>query len=246
MAALNSRVAFKDYCMRRLGYPVVDINIDDEQIEERIDDALQKFRDYHFDGTEHAFYKIRVTATDIANQYVSVPEEFTGITRIFRISAYPNVSNLFNVRYQMHLNDLFNYTAANYAPYVMAMRHIETLEEIFVGDQPIRFNRHQNILNIDMDWSGVAEGTWIVAEGYKVVDPDQYTSVWDDPWLKKYATALIKQQWGANLKVFEGMQLPGGVTFNGQRIWDEANQEIDTLDHEVINSYSLPVTDMMG
>lgn len=247
MAQPTSRTEFKDYCLRRLGYPVLDINVDDEQIEERIDDALQKYRDYHYDGTEHVYYKIQVTQADIDNQYFTLPDDITGVIRIFRIGSAPNISNLFNIRYQIHLNDLFDYTAATYSPYVMAMRHIETLEEIFIGEVPIRFNRHNNLLRCDLDWQAdVKVGSWVIADAYKVMNPSVYADVWTDPWLKKYATALIKQQWGNNLKKFEGMQLPGGVTFNGQKIWEEASEEIEKLDAEVINSFSLPVMDMMN
>ena len=245
--AVNSRQTFKEYCLRRLGSPVIDIEVDDEQVEDRIDDALAKYRDYHFDATEHVYYKIRTTQEDIDRRYYILPDDLIGVTRIFRIGAGPNISNLFNIRYQIHLNDLFDYSSATYTPYVMAMRHIETLEEIFIGEIPIRFNRHNNILRCDFKWgSDVTPGTWVIVEGYQVINPDVYTDVWDDQWLKKYATALIKRQWGENLKKYEGTQLLGGTTFNGQKIWDEASEEIDKLEADVINSFSLPVMDMMN
>lgn len=245
MAGPTSRQTFRDYCLRRLGYPVVNVEVTNEQLDERIDDALQKYRDYHFDGTEHIFYKIQVTQNDIDNRYFTVPDDITGITRIFRIGSSPNISNLFNIRYQIHLNDLFDYTAATYSPYVMAMRHIETLEEIFIGEVPIRFNRHNNILRIDMNWErDVTPGSWVIVDCYKVMDPEEYPEVWNDPWLKKYAVALCKEQWGMNLKKFAAMQLPGGTQFNGQQIYDEARAELDKLEADLTNSYSLPVMDM--
>jgi len=247
MAVLSTRQGLKDYCLRRLGYPVIDINVDAEQVEDRIDDALQKYRDFHFDGTEHVYYKHVLTTTDITNKYITVPEALIGITRIFRISSSSNVTNLFNIRYQIHLNDLFDYTASTYVPYVTAMRHVESLEEIFVGDKPIRFNRHKDILYIDMDWStDVSSGNYLILDGYNTIDPEVYTDVYNDGWLKKYTTSLIKRQWGENLKKFEGMQLPGGITFNGQKIWEEAESEIIKMEEELINSYSLPVMDMMN
>ena len=247
MAATSSRQQFKDYILRRLGAPVIDINVDDEQVEDRIDDALLKFRDYHYDGTEHVYLPYQVTAEDRVNKYVTLPEGIIGVTRIFDINDSYNAMNLFNIRYQLHLNELFNISSVSVTPYVVAMRHIEFLEEVFVGKKPIRFNRHMDKLHIDMKWDeDVQVGQFIIIDCYRTVDPDVYTDVWNDPWLKQYATALVKRQWGENLKKFEGMNLPGGLTFNGQKIWDEAREEIEKLDNEVINSYSLPVTDMIG
>ena len=245
--AVSSRQQFKDYVLRRLGSPVIDVNVDDEQVEDRIDDALAKFRDYHYDGTEHVYYKHVLTSTDITNQYITLPENMIGVTRVFDINDSFSATNLFNVRYQLHLNELFNISSVSVAPYVAAMRHIEFLEEVFVGKKPIRFNRHMDRLFIDMSWSeDVTAGQYIIIDGYRTVDPETYTDVWNDTWLKKYASALVKKQWGENLKKFEGMQLPGGVTFNGQKIWEEANEEVIKLEEEVIMDYSLPVTDMIG
>ena len=247
MAATSSRQEFKDYVLRRLGAPVIDINVDDEQVEDRIDDALLKFRDYHYDGTEHVYLPYQVTAEDRTNKYVTLPEGIIGVTRIFDINDSYNAMNLFNIRYQLHLNELFNISSVSVTPYVVAMRHIEFLEEVFVGKKPIRFNRHMDKLYIDMKWDeDVQVGQYIIIDCYRTVDPDVYTDVWNDPWLKQYATALVKRQWGENLKKFVGMNLPGGLTFNGQKIWEDAREEIEKLDNEVINSYSLPVTDMIG
>lgn len=244
---VTSRQAFKDYLLRRLGAPVIDINVDNEQVEDRIDDALLKFRDYHYDGSENNFLLFKITQTDKDNKYITLPDTVVGVRSVFNINDSYNVSNMFNIRYQMFLNDLYNISSSSLAPYVVAMRHIETLEETLVGKKPIRFNRHVNKLHIDMNWNtDIQNGQYIIIDAYTVVDPDVYTDVWDDPWLKQYATALVKRQWGENLKKFEGMQLPGGVTFNGQKIWEEANEEVNRLDAEVINNYGLPVTDFIG
>jgi hypothetical protein len=247
MAIITSRQAFKDYILRRLGSPVIEINVDDEQVEERIDDALLKFRDYHFDGTQHVYLPYKMTAQDIENKYITLPEDMIGVTRIFDVNDSYGAMNLFNIRYQMHLNELFNISSVSVAPYVIAMRHIEFLEEIFVGKKPIRFNRHTDKLYIDMDWgANVYPDEYIIIDGYKTINPEEYPDVWDDLWLKDYATQLVKRQWGEHLKLYEGMNLPGGVTFNGQKIWDEANEKIEELEQKVINDYSLPVTDMIG
>ncbi len=150
------------------------------------------------------------------------------------------------MRYQIHLNDLFDFSSTTYVPYVTAMRHVAQLEEIFVGKKPFRFNRHTNKLHIDMFWSDINEGSFIIVDTYKITDPNTYADVWADRWLMTYTTSLIKRQWGDNLKKFEGMQMPGGLTFNGQKIWEEATEEIRRLEDEMINSYSLPVGDMTG
>jgi len=247
MAKIASRKQFKEYILRRLGSPVIDINVDDEQIEDRIDDALLKYRDYHFDGMQHVYYPYQLTQTDITNQYVTLPEDFVGVTRIFDINDSYGAMNLFNIRYQLHLNELFNISSVSVTPYVVAMRHIEFLEEVFVGKKPIRYNRNTDKLYIDMNWGDdTVAGQFIMIDGYREVNPEENPDVWDEPWLRQYATQLVKRQWGEHLKLYEGMNLPGGITFNGQKIWDEANEEIQKLEDQVINDYSLPVTDMIG
>jgi hypothetical protein len=247
MAKIASREQFKEYILRRLGSPVIDINVDDEQIDDRIDDALLKYRDYHFDGMQHVYYPHQLTQTDITNQYVTLPEDFVGVTRIFDINDSFGAMNLFNIRYQLHLNELFNISSVSVTPYVVAMRHIEFLEEVFVGKKPIRYNRNTDKLYIDMNWGDdTVAGQFIMIDGYREVNPEENPDVWDEPWLRQYATQLVKRQWGEHLKLYEGMNLPGGVTFNGQKIWDEAQEEIQKLEDTVINDYSLPVTDMIG
>ena len=246
MAIPVSRDQLKEHCLRRLGKPVVDINVDDEQVEDRIDEALLYYRDYHFDGSERVLLKHEVTAADKTNQYITLDDSYIGVRDIFDIGDSTQTSNLFNVRYQIHLNDLFDFSSTTYVPYVTAMRHVAQLEEIFVGKKPFRFNRHTNKLHIDMFWSDINEGSFIIVDTYKITDPNTYADVWADRWLMTYTTSLIKRQWGDNLKKFEGMQMPGGLTFNGQKIWEEATEEIRRLEDEMINSYSLPVGDMTG
>jgi hypothetical protein len=246
MAAITTRQGLKDYCLRRLGHPVIDINVDNEQVEDRIDDALQKYRDYHYDGSEHVYYRIQISATDIANKYFTLPESIVGVVRIFNLDSGSNTNNIFNLRYQMHLNDLFNITSTELAPYVMAMRHAETIEEMFSGIKQIRYQRHMDILNVDLDWSTLNVGDYIIVDGYQVIDPEVYTDVYNDSWLKKYSTALIKRQWGSNLSKFEGMQLPGGVTFNGKVIYEEADAEIMKMEEEIISNSSGILTDFVG
>ena len=248
MAVPASRTELKDYCLRRLGYPVIDINVSNEQIDDRIDDALQYYRDYHFDGSERTFYRHSVTQADKDNKYITLPDGFMGVSDILDIGDSSVGSNtLFNLRYQIHMNDLYDISSSNMTPYVMAMRHIENIEEIFVGKQLFRFNQHINQLHIDMDWENDIDlGNYVIIDGYKVVDPDTYSAVWGDRWLLRYTTALIKKQWGENVSKFANMQLPGGVMLDGVRILQDAQSEIDKLEEEMIGSYSLPVSDMTG
>jgi hypothetical protein len=246
MANATTRAEFKEYCLRRLGKPVIEINVDDDQVDDRIDEALAYYWDYHFDGTEKIYYKHQVTSTDIANRYITLPDNIIGAVNIFSPGDALNTNNLFNIRYQIALNDLYTLTNVSLVPYYMAMQHIRVIEEILVGMKPIRFNRHRNILHVDMDWNIMDVGQYLLVEAYQIVDPDVYTDVWHDRWLAQYATALIKRQWGNNLKKFEGMQMPGGLTFNGQKIYDEAIEEITNLEKEMIVSYSLPVSDLIG
>jgi hypothetical protein len=246
MAIPATRADFKEYCLRKLGKPVIEINVDDDQVEDRIDESLLYFADYHFDATEKTYYKYKLTEADIANKYLTMPDNIIGIVTLFPIGQGLNTNNLFNIRYQIALNDLYTLTSVSMVPYYMALTHIAQLEQLLVGQQPLRYNRHVNKLYIDTDWSIMTPDDYIIVEAYQVVDPDVYTRTWGDRWLARYASALIKQQWGQNLKKFQGMQLPGGLTFNGQTIYDEATKEREDLEHEMISSYSLPATDMIG
>jgi hypothetical protein len=246
MAVPASRADFKEYCLRKLGKPVIEINVDDDQVDDRVDEALLYFADYHFDGSEKQYYKYQVTQTDIDNRYITLPENIIGAVSIFPVGQGLNTNNLFNIRYQIALNDLYTLTSVSMVPYYMALTHVQFLEQMLVGQQQIRYNRHTNKFYIDMDWNIINVDDYLIVEAYQVVDPNTYTNVWGDRWLARYAAALIKQQWGSNLKKYQGMQLPGGLTFNGQQIYNEATEERKELEAEMISSYSLPITDMIG
>jgi len=254
MAQITNRQEFKDYCLRRLGFPVIDINIDDEQVEDRIDDALQYWQDYHFDGLQKVYYIKAITQEDINNRYIDMRPSVTkdrannsldivGVTRIFPIQDSQATINMFDLRYQLRLNELYDFTSASYINYTMTMQHLRSLELLFTGEVPIRFQRHMHKLFIDWAWgpkqAGI--GTIVVAECYAVIDPEMYNSVWGDRWLKKYATALIKRNWGNNLKKFQGVQLLGGVTLNGDKIYEDADNEARELEQEMQNSYGGPL-----
>jgi hypothetical protein len=252
MPAVTDRRTFRDYCLRRLGFPVIEINIDEDQIEDRIDDALQYWQDYHFDGLQKVYYIKAIDETDIENKYLDFTEakdssnnalEIVGVTRIFPIQDSQSSINMFDLRYQLRLNELYDFTSASYINYTLTMQHLRSLELLFSGEVPIRFQRHMQKLFIDWGWgySQAPLGTIVVAECWANIDPNVYNKVWNDRWVKEYATALIKRTWGNNLKKFSGVQLPGGVTLNGKEIFDEATLEIKDLESEMQDKYSLPV-----
>lgn len=246
MTVPRTREEFKQFCLRKLGKPVVKIEVDDDQVSDRIDEALHYYWDYHFDGAEKAYYKHQVTSDDKTNKYITVPDNIIGVVNFFDIGQALGTNNLFNIRYQIALNDLYTLTSVSMVPYYMALQHIQFLEMMLVGKQPLRYNRHVNRVYIDMDWDRLNVGEYLLVEAYQVVDPEEFPDVWGDRWLQRYASCLIKQQWGQNIKKYGNMQMPGGVTFNGQKIFDEATEERKELEKEMIYTYSLPVTDMIG
>jgi len=246
MADITSRVDFKNYCLRRLGFPVIEINVDDDQIEDRITDAIQYFVDRHADGTQKIYYVRSLTAQDLTNRYLDLSPtvavddhgnhvDIVGVTRIFPIMDSQATINMFDLRYQLRLNELYDFTSASYINYTLTQQHLRSLEIMFTGEVPIRFNRHMKKLYIDWAWGSqeAPAGTIVVAECYATLNPDAYPWVYNDRWLKEYATVLIKMAWGANLKKFNNIQLPGGVTLNGDKIYDEANQEKLRLEDEM-------------
>jgi len=247
MAQPTTRKEFKEWCLRKLGKPVIEINVDQDQADDRIEEALSYYWDYHFDGAEKTFLKHQVTEDDKTNGYIDVPENVIGAVNIFSLGSNITASTgMFNVQYQFVLNNLHDFINYNMVNFYMSMQHLQFMEEVLVGKQPIRYNRHINKLYIDTDWSRLSVGDYIVAECYSIVDPATYADVWKDRWLQNYATAKIKFQWGSNLTKFVGMSLPGNVQFNGEQILADAREEIQRLEEEMISSYSLPVVDMIG
>ena len=271
MAVPTSRATFKEYCLRNLGKPVIDINVDEDQVDDRIDEALQYFAQYHYDGVERVYLKHAVTqaeidraktnasetATDKADNsitaswsegkgFIPVPDSVMSVIKVFDFSDKDTV-NMFDIRYQLHLNDLYDFTSESILHYEMTMQHLDFLDHILVGEKPIRFNQHQNRLYIDMDWStDIEAGEFLIIEAYRKLDPTTYTDIFDDIYLKRYATALIKRQWGANLSKFEGVQMLGGVTLNGAKIFEEAQADIEKLEEQIQLAYELPPNYMIG
>lgn len=248
MATISSRQEFTDYCLRKLGFPVIEINVDPDQVSDRVDDALQYFQDYHFDGLQKVYYIHKITQEDINQRYLDLSDvrdnsnnatEIVGVTRIFPLMDSQASISMFDLRYQLRLNELYDFTSASYINYTMTMQHLRMLEQLFVGETPIRYQRHMQKLFIDWGWgkSEAPIGSIVIVECYAIINPEAYNRVWDDRWLKRYATALIKRQWGENLKKFGNIQLPGGVVLNGDKIFEEAMDEIKDLEEDMENNY---------
>lgn len=237
----------KDFCLRQLGYPVVQVNVDDVQVDDAVELAFEYWNEFHFDGTERVYLKHQMTETDMNNQYVSVGENVIGVTRIFPVGGTNLSMSFFDLRYQLRLNDLWDLSSTSYTNYAMTMQHMRTLDMLFSGEQPIRFNRLTDKLYIDWSWGDdIKEGEWIVIEGTIVTNPDTYTQVWNDRMLKKLATAYVKKQWGSNMKKYQGVQLVGGVTMNGQSIFEEAVTEIKEIEDQIRNTYEQPPGFLVG
>lgn len=247
MAQPTSRTEFKEWCLRKLGKPVIEINVDDDQVDDRIDEALAYYWDYHFDGTEKIYYKYQITDQDKINKYITIPENIIGAVNIFDLSSsIVTGSGMFNVQYQFVLNNIYELVNFELVHFWMAMEHIQFMEKMLVGSQPIRYNRNMNRLYIDTNWERMQTGSYIIVEAYQIVDPADYVDVWKDRWLQNYATAKIKYQWGSNLTKFADMQLPGGIKFNGEKIMNDAENDIKKMEEEMISSYSLPVYSLIG
>lgn len=244
----NSRQGLIDYCLRNLGFPVIQINVDDDQISDRIDEAIQFYHEYHSDASIRDFFKHQITQDDIDNRFIPIPEEVLTVTRVLPFNSSTSSSNMFDARYQMMLNDMFNIGfAGNLSNFVQTMQYLNTVDMIVNGLPQVNYNRHGDKLHIYSDWERMLRlNEFVIIEAYRVIDPDQTPKIFNDMYLKRYATALIKRQWGINLKKFEGIEMPGGVTLNGQQIFDESLEEIRALEEEMRLNWEEPVHFMTG
>jgi hypothetical protein len=241
MSIPATREDFKNFVLRKLGAPVIQINVSEEQVQDRIDEALYMYATYHYEGSEKTYYTYSVQEADIANRYITLPSNIIGAMQLFPIGDALNTNSLFNMRYQFVVNDLYNISNQSIIPYYMVMNHVQFLEQMLVGRQPIRYNRHNNICYLDMDWDQITVGEYLIVECYSVVDPADFPGVWSDSWLQKYTTALIKKNWGEILKLYNGIKMPGQITFNGQMIFDEAIREIQILERDLFKDFSQPL-----
>jgi hypothetical protein len=177
--------------------------------------------------------------------FITLPENIIGAINIFPTGSAIGLNDMFNVNYQLAMSDMYNYTNFTLIPYYITRTHLSLIEQLLSGQKPVRYNRNRNRFYIDMSWNAFPADNYVIIEAYEIVDPDVYQDVWKDRWLIKYSTALIKRQWGNNLKKFSGLQMPGGVMFNGQIIYDEAEAEIQRLEQEMLDM-TLPPMDMIG
>ena len=321
MSVPNTRQEFGKWCLRKLGAPVIEINVSDEQVDDRIDEALEYYADFHMDGTEKVYWKHQITANNfpgklyslnvdqggglyqnndtlsfstdtggagangyiitnsngmivnallsangngsgfvsepsvtintstgnsgqvssIVGGFIQLPDNVIGMVNIFDIgSSRSGIDTFFDVKYQLILNDLYNLTNLSIVPYYMLRQQLTLIEEVLNGKPTTRYSRHSNRLYYDSNWADIHVGNWMIVEGSSVIDPAKTPGLWSDKWLQAFATALIKQQWGSNLKKFQGLPMPGGIMWSGQQIYDEATQEVAMLKEELINTYSIP------
>ena len=271
MSEPNSKASLKEYIKRRLGAPVLEINVDDDQFDDRIDEALQYFREFHYDGSIRTYLKHSMTNAKLTSMkedetftetsagthdytdeqfkhqknYIVLPEFVLSVIQVYPFNDKHNL-NMFDLRYQLRLNDIYDLTATNILYYEQVQQHIQMLDNILVGQTPIRYNTHMNRLYFDGDVDMINDNEFLLIECYRKLDPTDFTDIYNDMWLKKYASALVKYQWGENLSKFSGIALPGGVTLDAQTMKEEALAEIQRLEEESRLNYELPVMDMIG
>ncbi|MBK02952.1 MAG: hypothetical protein CL464_10925 [Acidimicrobiaceae bacterium] len=246
--AVSTRPQLIDYCKRRLGHPVTELNLDDDQISDRIDDAIEFFQEYHFDGVEKVFLKHTLDADDIENEYIDIADPVISVLRVLPIPNFNAFqTGFFNEEYQLRLNDLENFSGSTLINWAMTQTNFSLVEHLFSIQPTMMFNRKQNKMYLETDWAGkFSVGSILVVEAYRALDPATYPEVYNDAFLKKYATALLKQQWGSNLKKFTGVTLPGGITLDGQTIFTEATEEITKIEDEMNMKHELPPDGMIG
>lgn len=240
----NSRETFKEHCLRRLGAPVIHINVDDDQVEDRIDEALNYWQEFHSDATTRIYLQHPVTATDISNKYITANNDVIHVNKVFPATGSSGGGNInmFDYRYQMRLNDWTTfYSAKENLDYYLIMRQLEQIDMLYQGTPGITWSRHMNRIYIHWEWGvDILEGEYIIIECQVAVDSETFTSIWQDRMLQKYASALIRRQWGMNTKKFSGTQLLGGVEIAGQQIYDEAVQEIQELELKIREEFEEP------
>ena len=250
MANPSTRQGLIDYCLRRLGDPVIEVNVAEDQIEDRVDEAMQYFREYHSDATYRGYIQHVVTSTDITNNYIPISSNVQHVTKLFKLQQGLFSKNMFSVKYQMHMNDVASMHSylGDLAYYEQVMQYMSLLDQRLNGTPQVDYVRKQNRLYIhgNFEDEDAIAGDYIVAEVYSVISETDHTAVWNDMWLKEYTTALIKLQWGSNLIKFEGMQMPGGVTLNGRQLFEDATQELDRLRDKLRNDHELPVDFFVG
>jgi len=280
MSKPSTRQELIDYCLRRLGAPVLEINVDDDQIDDLVDDAIQYFNERHYDGVERMYLKYQLTDADIArgsakngngvgivtttgtstitgygstsfnfyetSNYIQVPDSVIGIEKIFKFDTSSISGGMFSIKYQLFLNDLYYFNSVELLQYSMVKTYLEDIDFLLTTDKQVRFNKRQNRLYLDIDWGAQTAGNYIVIDCYRALDPADFSKIYNDSFLKKYLTSLIKRQWGQNLIKFRGVKLPGGIEFNGREIYEDAERELEQIKRDMALEYELPPYDFIG
>ena len=280
MAKPATRQQLIDYCLRRLGAPVLEINVDDDQIDDLVDDALQYFGERHFDGVERMYLKYQITQGDIdrgrakntdgvgivtttatsidtgagsftssfyeTSNFIQIPDSVTGIEKIFKFDTSSISGGMFSLKYQIFLNDMYYFNSVELLQYAMVKSYLEDIDFLLTTDKQVRFNKRQDRLYLDIDWGAQSAGNFMVIDCYRALDPTSFTQVYNDSFLKRYLTALIKRQWGQNLSKFRGVKLPGGIELNGGEILQQAEQELSDIKSRMSMEYELPPYDFIG
>ena len=276
MSQPASRQQLIDYCLRRLGAPVLEINVDDDQVDDLVDDALQYFQERHFDGVERMYLKYRITEEDIkrgsatspngpgittttatsttglsfnwyeSGNYIQVPDSIIGIEKVFKFDTSSISGGMFSIKYQLFLNDLYYFNSVELLQYAMVKSYLEDIDFLLTTDKQLRFNKRQGRLYLDIDWGAQNAGNFLVLDCYRALNPNDFNKVWNDSFLKKYLTSLIKRQWGQNLIKFRGVKLPGGIELNGREIYEDAEKELEQLKQVMALEHELPPYDFIG
>ena len=285
MAKPTTKQELIDFCLRKLGAPVLEINVDDEQLDDLADDAIQLFNERHFDGVERMYLKYKLTQDDIdrgtannkdgsentvgivtttatstnvsgmgtitsnwyeTSNFIQVPDSVLGVEKIFKFDTSSISGGMFSIKYQLFLNDLYNFNSVDLLQYAMTKSYLEDIDMLLTTDKQIRFNKRQDRLYLDIDWKAENPGTFFIMDCYRALDPAAFSGVYNDTFLKKYLTAIIKKQWGQNLIKFTGVKLPGGIELNGRQLYDDAERELDSIQQRMMTEYELPPLDMIG
>lgn len=281
MAKPSSRQGLIDYCLRRLGAPVLEINVDDDQIDDLVDDALQYFSERHYNGVERMYLKheftqdeidrgkasgtvgvgivtTSATSTNISgygtttstyyenSNFIQIPDSVVGIEKVFKFDTSTISGGMFSIKYQLFLNDLYRFNSVELLQYAMTKTYLEDIDFLLTTDKQIRFNQRQDRMYLDIDWGTVSPGDFIVIDCHRALDPETFTQVYNDSFMKLYLTALIKRQWGANMMKFSGTRLPGGIELNGRQYYDDAERELADIKSRMSNEYELPPLDFIG
>ena len=280
MAKPATRQELIDYCKRRLGAPVLEINVDDDQIEDLVDDTFQYFNERHFDGVERMYLKHKISQEEIdrgqaqgttgvgivtttalgvnsgigsitttwyeSSNYIQVPDSVIGVEKVFKFDTSSISGGMFSIKYQLFLNDLYNFNSVDLLQYAMTKTYLEDIDHLLTPEKQIRFNKRQDRLYLDIDWGAQQPDDFIILDCYRALDPASFTQGYNDSFVKKYLTALIKRQWGQNLIKFKGTKLPGGIELNGREIYEDALNDLNDIKERMSTEYELPPYDTIG